>query len=147
MNDLKEASHTFASYSFATYCEELTRNKRNKYVSENFVKEDAFGPDNGCCHCQGTGWIPVSSSDMDDPYRHLWVQAEIDSPSDDGWHLVPCKECAPVSDGLDEHIVKQGDKYTLKSKKSGKDLGTYDSKAGAEKREKQVEYFRNHPKS
>lgn len=36
--------------------------------------------------------------------------------------------------------VKEG--YRLISKK-GKNLGTYDSKAGAKKREKQVQYFKH----
>lgn len=45
--------------------------------------------------------------------------------------------------GLHEHIVKIGDKYRLVSKKSGKNLGTYPSKAGAEKREREVEYFKH----
>lgn len=43
-----------------------------------------------------------------------------------------------------EHIIKVGDKYRLVSKKTGKNLGTYDSKAGAEKRERQVQYFKHH---
>lgn len=43
-----------------------------------------------------------------------------------------------------EHIVKVGDKYRLVSKKTGKNLGTYDTKAGAEKRERQVQYFKYH---
>ena len=42
-----------------------------------------------------------------------------------------------------EHIVKVGGKYRLVSKSSGKNLGTYDSKAGAEKRERQVQYFKH----
>lgn len=36
--------------------------------------------------------------------------------------------------------VKEG--YRLVSKK-GKNLGTYDTKAGAEKRERQVQYFKH----
>lgn len=36
--------------------------------------------------------------------------------------------------------VKEG--YRLESKK-GKNLGTYDSKEGAEKRERQVQYFKH----
>lgn len=44
---------------------------------------------------------------------------------------------------LDEHIVKIGDKYRLVSKKSGKNLGTYPSKADAEKREREVQYFKH----
>lgn len=41
-----------------------------------------------------------------------------------------------------EHIVKVGDKYRLVSKKTGKNLGTYDTEEGAEKRERQVQYFK-----
>ena len=42
-----------------------------------------------------------------------------------------------------EHIVKIGDKYRLVSKKSGKNLGTYPTRAGALKREREVEYFKH----
>lgn len=41
-----------------------------------------------------------------------------------------------------EHIVKSGGEYELVSH-SGKDLGKYSSRAGAEKRERQVEYFKH----
>lgn len=44
---------------------------------------------------------------------------------------------------IEEHIVKQGKKYCLKSKKSNKNLGCYPTKAGAKKREKQVQYFKH----
>lgn len=44
---------------------------------------------------------------------------------------------------LDEHIVKKGSEWCLKSKKSGKNLGCYPTKAGAKKREKQVQYFKH----
>mgnify|MGYP003352676032 FL=1 len=43
-----------------------------------------------------------------------------------------------------EHIVKVGSQYRLVSKKSGKNLGTYPTRAGAEKRERQVQYFKHH---
>ena len=43
---------------------------------------------------------------------------------------------------ISEIIRKVGDQYRLYSKK-GKNLGTYDTKAGAEKREKQVNYFKH----
>ena len=46
-------------------------------------------------------------------------------------------------DKLKEHIVKVGAGYRLVSKKTGKNLGTYATKAGAEKREKQVQYFKH----
>ncbi len=44
---------------------------------------------------------------------------------------------------LDEHIVKSGSGYKLVSKKTGKNLGTYPTKAGAEKRERQVQFFKH----
>ena len=44
---------------------------------------------------------------------------------------------------VDEHIVKMGDKYRLVSKHGNKNLGTYDTRAGAEKRERQVQYFKH----
>lgn len=45
---------------------------------------------------------------------------------------------------ISDHIVKLGDnKFRLVSKKTGKNLGTYPSRAGAEKREKQVQYFKH----
>ena len=42
-----------------------------------------------------------------------------------------------------EHIVKVNGKWRLMSKTSGKNLGTYDTKAGAEKREREVQYFKH----
>jgi len=42
-----------------------------------------------------------------------------------------------------EHIVKVKDGYRLVSKKTGKNLGTYPTRAGAEKRERQVQYFKH----
>jgi hypothetical protein len=47
------------------------------------------------------------------------------------------------SSDASEHIVKVGSQYRLVSKASGKNLGTYPSKAGAEKRERQVQYFKH----
>ena len=44
---------------------------------------------------------------------------------------------------LGEHIVKVADGYELKSKATGKNLGKYPTKAGAEKRERQVQYFKH----
>ena len=42
-----------------------------------------------------------------------------------------------------ETIKKRGNKYCLVSKKSGRNLGCYRSRGGAEKREKQVQYFKH----
>jgi len=41
-----------------------------------------------------------------------------------------------------EHIVRVGDKYRLVSKSTGRNLGTYDTKEGAVKRERQVQFFK-----
>jgi hypothetical protein len=47
------------------------------------------------------------------------------------------------SQKVDEHIVKVKNGYQLQSKSTGKNLGTYPTKAGAEKRERQVQYFKH----
>jgi protein-tyrosine phosphatase len=44
---------------------------------------------------------------------------------------------------IEERIVKQGKEYCLKSKNKNKNLGCYPTKAGAKKREKQVQYFKH----
>lgn len=44
-------------------------------------------------------------------------------------------------------IRKIGNKYRLVSRKTGRNLGTYPTKAGAEKRERQVQYFKHLGKS
>jgi len=149
-----ENIHTAPSYSFSHYCEMKEKEKQHKYFQDEFnLSEDrevVFGTHNGCDYCEGTGWCPVSKACMVEPLHSLWVQAEVDTPSEDGYHLVQCPVCCPYNDGskdvkdsLDEHIVKKGSSFELKSKKSGKNLGTYHSKAGAKKREAQVEYFKH----
>ena len=42
-----------------------------------------------------------------------------------------------------ESIVKRDGGYRLVSKKSGKNLGTYPTRAGAERREREVQYFKH----
>jgi hypothetical protein len=42
-----------------------------------------------------------------------------------------------------EHIVKVGSQYRLVSKKTGRNFGTFASRAGAENRERQVQYFKH----
>jgi len=49
----------------------------------------------------------------------------------------------PERNATNEHIVKVKGGYELKSKKTGKNLGKYPTKAGAEKRERQVQYFKH----
>lgn len=48
-----------------------------------------------------------------------------------------------VPNCVPEHIVKTGSGYKLLSKKTGKSLGTASTKAGIEKRERQVQYFKH----
>ena len=50
---------------------------------------------------------------------------------------------SPIHGKIEEHIVKVGSKYRLVSKHGNKNLGTYDTRAGAEKRERQVQYFKH----
>lgn len=59
------------------------------------------------------------------------------------YSIKPSMERSKSAPPIGEHIVKQGSEYCLKSKKSGKNLGCYPSKKGAEKREKQVQYFKH----
>ena len=45
--------------------------------------------------------------------------------------------------GLNEHIRKEGNKYTVYSKNSKRKFGTYTSRAEAEKRLRQIEMFKH----
>jgi hypothetical protein len=58
-------------------------------------------------------------------------------------HGYPKKKLKDSRDNTNETIKKVGDKYQLVSKSKGKNLGTYDTKAAAEKRERQVQYFKH----
>lgn len=48
-----------------------------------------------CCdgQCEGTGVVPISSDDEEEPWRTLWLNAEAVKPTDDGWHFVKCPDC------------------------------------------------------
>lgn len=46
-------------------------------------------------------------------------------------------------DELFEKIIRVGKKYRLVSRKTGKNLGTYPTKAGALKRERQIQFFKH----
>ena len=60
--------------------------------------------------------------------------------------LIPCEYCGSkdwgVEEPVNEVIKKIGDKWQVQSHK-GKNLGTYDTEAGAKKRLGQVEYFKH----
>lgn len=53
------------------------------------------------------------------------------------------REGMGINEAIDEHIVKVKGGYELKSKHGNKNLGKYPTKAGAEKRERQVQYFKH----
>ena len=43
--------------------------------------------------CEGTGFVPVGRLDNDEPWHTLWLEAEAESPTEDGWHFVRCPDC------------------------------------------------------
>ena len=49
--------------------------------------------------CEGTGWVPVSPDEREEPWRTLWLSAEQKTHSVDGWHFVPCPECEAKAAG------------------------------------------------
>jgi hypothetical protein len=65
-----------------------------------------------------------------------------DGASKEFLHLI-VKDLEQNIDNMDEHIVKVKGGYELKSKHGNKNLGKYPTKAGAEKRERQVQYFKH----
>ena len=48
-----------------------------------------------------------------------------------------------ASKQVDEHIVKHGSEYRILSKKTGKNMGTFPSKAAAKKHEREIQYFKH----
>lgn len=99
---------------------------------------------------RGGGWRTKKNEETDDiqtstPADREWGTDSLVSiykqmtpgEHDEQMDLVPMRS-------VNEHIIKVGDKYRLVSKKTGKNLGTYDTKAGAEKREREVQYFKHH---
>jgi hypothetical protein len=55
--------------------------------------------------CEGTGWVPIDKDRMEEPWRTLWLKAEAESPSDDGWHFVKCPDCDGTGHRKDGHWV------------------------------------------
>lgn len=43
--------------------------------------------------CEGTGFVPIRSDDMEEPWRTLWLEAEKKKPTDNGCHFVICPDC------------------------------------------------------
>ena len=57
-------------------------------------------PDTMCKDmCEGTGWVPISENDTEEPWRSLWLVAEKIKPTDDGYHFVKCPSCNGTGKG------------------------------------------------
>jgi hypothetical protein len=60
---------------------------------------DALGiprpdPETVCLgQCEGTGYVPICKGEAEEPWRTLWLQAELKEPSKDDWHFVKCPVC------------------------------------------------------
>lgn len=64
-------------------------------VCEDITSLPEIGSGEPCDgECEGTGVVPIFAFDMEEPYRALWLVAQGKAPTDDGWHLVPCADCA-----------------------------------------------------
>jgi hypothetical protein len=83
------------------------------------------------------------SYDSNTPQFEYWVQVadeihrleKLDRQRKDG--------SVTEDETLPEHIVKVKGGYELRSKHGNKNLGKYPTRAGAEKRERQVQYFKH----
>ena len=47
------------------------------------------------CHgqCEGMGFVPTQFT-KEEPWHTLWLNAELEKPSDGGWHFVKCPDCS-----------------------------------------------------
>jgi hypothetical protein len=43
--------------------------------------------------CEGTGFVPIHKDDMEEPFHTLWLEAEKQNPTDDGYHFIKCPDC------------------------------------------------------
>jgi hypothetical protein len=43
--------------------------------------------------CEGTGFVPIDSGELNPILKRLWSEAEEKEHSEDGWHFVKCPEC------------------------------------------------------
>jgi len=99
-------------------------------------------------------WDPAKDSRVPTNYKNKdddWIKLLIDKHrrgielTDREWNSIEQWKLkrAMMKDDVEEHIVKVKGGYELKSKHGNKNLGKYPTKAGAEKRERQVQYFKH----
>lgn len=43
--------------------------------------------------CEAMGYVPISADEEEEPWRTLWLEAEAQTPAEDGWHFVRCPDC------------------------------------------------------
>jgi len=46
-----------------------------------------------CSSCHGTGFVSIHENNINSPWRELWLQADKENITGDGWHSVPCPDC------------------------------------------------------
>ena len=79
-----------------------------------------------------------------DVTKHKWQDGRTDDHSSMGHSMEPHSAELPTNRRrIAEHIVKHGSGYRLVSKKTGKNLGDFDTMEAAEKHEREVEYFKH----
>lgn len=99
-------------------------------------------------------WDPAKDSRVNSNHKNKdddWIKLLIDKHrrgiplTDREWNSIEQWKLKKAMRGEDveEHIVKVKGGYELKSKHGDKNLGRYPTKAGAEKRERQVQFFKH----
>lgn len=112
-------------------------------ISDDSIDDEGFSPKAGKytrgdkVEVKKDGYKGKGKVDVYDPSSDTYL-ISLDKQGGANLH-VKSKDIKPVH----EHIVKVKGGFELKSKKTGKNLGKYPTKAGAEKRERQVQYFKH----
>jgi hypothetical protein len=57
--------------------------------------------------CDGTGFVPISADDREEPWATLWKEAEEEEHSEDGWQFVTCPDCT----GSGKRVAQTVDGY------------------------------------
>ena len=64
-------------------------------------------PESMCLgECEGTGFVPIRENDVPDDYAQDFIDAERESPSDDGWHFLRCHDCAGTGKRIDAQSAR-----------------------------------------
>jgi hypothetical protein len=68
--------------------------------------------------CEGTGYVPVSENDMEEPFHTLWLEAEAKGRTEDGYHFVVCPDCKGNGKerGMSDFMQDEAKDYALNSR-------------------------------